>query len=128
MGDGFESIEGRVRLEGREIGLREIEGGKLGHRVGFRIVDAADQYANVAHRGGSLISMGQPYDHKNGRVGIKLLGANLSQDLFVLGQLAGTYRAMQAANLGSANKGCVLFPVLSTSRLTYFVSIRSTKV
>ncbi len=46
---GFQVIKGSNWLERRDVGAREIEGGKLSHLIDRGIVDPADQDADVAH-------------------------------------------------------------------------------
>ena len=48
VGEGFQIVEGSLRLEHSDIGRWEIEGGELGHRIRCRMVSPADQHAKVA--------------------------------------------------------------------------------
>jgi hypothetical protein len=45
----FQLIQGGLGLQRRDIGRGQVEGGKFGHLVSVRIVNAADQHANMAH-------------------------------------------------------------------------------
>ncbi len=45
----FKLIEGGLRLQGSDIGSREVKGGEFGHMVYIRIVNATDQHTNTAH-------------------------------------------------------------------------------
>jgi hypothetical protein len=55
LGRRFELIQRCLRLQGGDIGGRQIEGGELGHLIRGGIVDAADQHADMAH----LVLLGQ---------------------------------------------------------------------
>jgi hypothetical protein len=46
---GFQIVQSGVWLEGGNIGRWEVEGREFGHGIACRIVDAADQYTDVAH-------------------------------------------------------------------------------
>jgi hypothetical protein len=56
----FQIIEGGCRLEAGEISVGEIEGGEFSDRLAGRVVQAADQHADVA-QGVLLDQCGCPY-------------------------------------------------------------------
>jgi hypothetical protein len=47
--DSFEVVQGGDGLQGSDVWGGQIEGGKFGHLVRGRLVDLADQHANMAH-------------------------------------------------------------------------------
>jgi hypothetical protein len=48
-GGGLQGIQRRVCGEGSGVDLGEVDGGELGHAVRARVIDAADQDADMAH-------------------------------------------------------------------------------
>ena len=46
----FQGIQGRLGLQGRHVGCRQIKAGQFGHQVRGAVVDLADEHADMAHR------------------------------------------------------------------------------
>lgn len=59
LGGRFQFIERCLRLQGGEIGSRQVEGREFGHVVTVRIVNAANKHANMAH--GVLLGQNNGY-------------------------------------------------------------------